>query len=141
MAIPLDTPSQEFSGIFSGFPWGFLARDRRAPKVAHAGRSLLYNVFGAFPERPEGFRNIPDENIFPSGFFTKSQERSRKSQDCSEMSHSPPLDGHPARHAEPGISRNLRRISGIFKFVLGGTQHEQEFPERKSRILKQRPLP
>ena len=103
--------------------------------------SLKRRVSGPFPERPEGFRNIPDENIFPSGFFTKSQERSRKSQDCSEMSHSPPLDGHLARHAEPGISRNLQRISGLENLVLGGTQYEQESPERKSRTLKQRPLP
>ena len=89
-------------------PWEFLARDRRAPKVAHAGRSLLYNVFGAFPERPGGFRNIPDENILRSGFSTKSLERSGKFQDTPKMSHSPQSYGHPARHAEPGIFRNLR---------------------------------
>ena len=51
----------------------------------------------------EGFRKYPDENIFPSGFFTKYQERSGKFQDSSKMSHSPQSYGHPARHAEPGI--------------------------------------
>ena len=52
------------------------------------------------------------------------------------MSHSLGSYGHPARHAEPGILRNLQRISGIFNWRIldGGTSASTHFRWAPSRV-------